>query len=280
MRQGWSFLLIALIEFGHGLEIGRDGRGTLIATNSYIHSGYHQWVAKDTGSRGYLSLRDSTNVTDSGLYIALQVDSTGTIVMANSQLDVSNSGSDMYVGYNGYGSLMATDSVLNCYNVIVGQTDQGELRLVNSDLYYDNRMDNANVAGSTGLVMVLDGSRIFQTDPANGPVLGWSGHSINVISNSYWENEGPTFLAWGGGCRGDLELYGATNIIKKDMYVAYSSGATGIVSLAEGSVWDVNGHLAFAYAGDAVLQADESHVNIGSNLFINASSSWVLTKVL
>lgn len=249
------------------IYIGDTGYGNIVASNSTIRAGAHEFIGNDSG-RGFLALVASTNIVTDAFWLGQAgiFRPSGTVVLNDGSYLQQTGANEIHIGGSGDGYLVASNSAIS-FNTItyLGYTagGYGEMRLDNS-IYTGNATLSVGRSSSTGLVVLTSGSLLQITNTSGSNIsLGGDGTALGrlVASNSTVTLAGG--VQYGSSSRGELTLVNSTNSIGREIFVGVNvSTATGIVTVVENSVLQQTGAFSFrlGHAGYGEMNISNSVV--------------------
>jgi fibronectin-binding autotransporter adhesin len=267
----------------NSLQIGTCGTGTLI-----IESGGHV-----SSSTGYVGYRSSSSIG------AVKVTGTGSIWINSS---------DLYVGYNGDGTLtvenggsVVTQTLYASLGNLFGNgniTAKGAI--LDSALVFDGSHGlsqsltfgasgalNLNIDGTgalgaghkgVGTLRIADGMHVVSSNGMLGNTAGSTGTATVTGTESTWNN-GLLFIGFNG--TGTLNIESGGQVSSSIGYVGYiSSSSIGAVKVTgTGSTW-TNGQIIVGNTGSGRLNIEAGGKVVSTVGFIGQISGYSMAKVM
>jgi T5SS/PEP-CTERM-associated repeat protein len=237
-------------------------------------------------------------VSMSSGYIGHSLGSTSTATVNSGLWDGSGY---LYVGNHGKGTLNINGGTVDIYgSCIIGR--YVGLGLTSAVHVTGGHLSHTNIFGSIskGSIyvgyegngsLVMSGGTVSNYKSYIARHTGSSGTATilgGLLDNRMQLYVGGGSLTTDGGGQGTLNIYGGT-VQNTTGYIAYSSGATGMVTITDG-LWDNSGNLDIGYLGKGTLNIDGGTVqnsagflwdtaNVSAGLWNNSSTLRVSGKL-
>ena len=235
-------------------RVGNSGNGILDITNGGMISSILSYIAYDTGSTGTVMI-DGTNSTwdnDNDLYVGyngngtINITAGGTLVSDNSAYIGTEVGSTGTISVDGTYSTWTHD-----YNLYVGKSGSGTLNIANGGAVTSNfNTDLGSDSGSNGTVNV-DGT------------------------GSTWKNTGGISIGEYGS--GTLYVINGGTVSSQFADIGSQAGSSGSVTVdGTGSTWKTGNPFRVGNGGSGTLNitggGSVSSVSFASNVYLGAKS--------